>query len=318
MQKTRVPALAMALLLFLLPGCKRAEQGEPQSSTSSETASVTDANFPATVGGVVIEAAPESVVSLSPSLTGLVCDLGYAPLLVGISDYCTRDGGQLANITRVGTAVNLDIGAVKRLAPQVLLTSAPLSPADGEALRRLGVQVALIPRANSVDALPELYAEVGRALGGTPRGEDIAQKLCAEQLARLDAVRTRVQALGETPPEVCYLRELPLTVATGDTFEHELLTRAGFRVSGEAYTDWTYPDDKKAELLPDILVYDNAIDAASFVENTTFNTTPAYKNGKLIPAAMDVVERQGAAMFAFLEELASAAEMQPAQSGTGA
>lgn len=308
MPKRSLLACLLAGALLLLPACRGADVAGESSSSRQESA--VNPNFPVTVGGAVIEDAPQSVVSLSPSLTELTCDLGYAKLLVGVSDYCTREDGELQGITRVGTVLNLDIGAVKRLAPDLLLTSAPLSQADDEALRALGVPVALLPRAQSVDALPELYAEVGRALGGAPVGEDIGRTLWDEQLQRLEDVRARVAALGDIPPEVCYLRALPLIMATGDTFEHDLLTSAGFRGSGEAYTGWAYPDEKKAELMPDLLVYDKSIDAAVFVENTVYNTTPAYKSGKLIPVDMDVVERQGVAMLRFLEELVSAAEMK--------
>ena len=64
---------------------------------------------------------PKRVVSLVPSITESLFDLGFGDSLVGISDYCTRPAGKVGDKTRVGGPKNPDIEAIKVLTPDLVI-----------------------------------------------------------------------------------------------------------------------------------------------------------------------------------------------------
>jgi ABC-type Fe3+-hydroxamate transport system substrate-binding protein len=64
---------------------------------------------------------PKRVVSLVPSITESLFDLGFGGSLVGISDYCTQPAGKVGEITRVGGPKNPDIETIKGLAPDLVI-----------------------------------------------------------------------------------------------------------------------------------------------------------------------------------------------------
>ena len=303
--KARFCLLLTALALLFLPGCSLL-QGPEHPPSSSIIEENRDENFPVTVDGVTLEDVPNSVISLSPALTELVCDLGFSGRLIAISDYCDTPGLP-GDLPRVGTVTSPDLAAMKRLKPDVLLVPAALTAADSAALEEYGVPVIVLPRAQTVEELSRLYTELGQVLAGAPAGQAIGETFYNTQIEALNAIAARITADGEDAPEVCYLRSMPLVLATGDTFEGDLLARAGFHNSGGAYTGWSYPDDKKADLMPDIIFYDEAVGSEALAATELYSTTPAYQNGKCYELDMDSFERQGARMFGLLGSLANEA-----------
>jgi len=57
------------------------------------------------------------IVSLVPSITELLCELGLGPQLVGCTEYCVHPRSTIGKITKVGGTKNVDMAAVRKLAP---------------------------------------------------------------------------------------------------------------------------------------------------------------------------------------------------------
>ena len=100
-----------------------------------------------------------------------------------------------------------------------------------------------------------------------------------------------------------YLRAAPLMMATGDAFEGELLAAIGVENDAAAYTGWEYPADQAVNLYPDIIFYDEGIDPEYFKGTQVYNTTDAYKQGRIYPVNGTALERQSGRMFAELEKM---------------
>ena len=66
---------------------------------------------------------PVRIVSLVPSLTELVCDLGLAQQLVGRTRYCVHPAATLADIPIIGGTKDLDLAQLRALAPSHLLVN---------------------------------------------------------------------------------------------------------------------------------------------------------------------------------------------------
>ena len=66
---------------------------------------------------------PKRVVSLIPSMTANLFELGFGASVVGITDYCTRPAEKLIDILRVGGPKNADIELIAAQSPDLVILS---------------------------------------------------------------------------------------------------------------------------------------------------------------------------------------------------
>ncbi len=85
---------------------------------------------------------PQRVVSLVPSMTESLFDLGLDARLVGVTEYCTRPPEGVARLPKVGGTKNPDIAAIRALRPDlVLMNSEENRREDADALQAAGIAV---------------------------------------------------------------------------------------------------------------------------------------------------------------------------------
>ena len=66
---------------------------------------------------------PERVVSLVPSVTESLFDLGVGDRLVGITDYCVHPQGKIETIEKVGGTKNPDVARIIALKPDLVIVN---------------------------------------------------------------------------------------------------------------------------------------------------------------------------------------------------
>jgi len=97
--------------------------------------------------------APQRIVSLLPSLTESICELGYCQRLVGVDRY-SNFPASLQNLPQLGGGLDPNIEAIVALKPDVVVMAA--SSRSGERLRALGLNVVALE--------PKTHADVQRVL----------------------------------------------------------------------------------------------------------------------------------------------------------
>jgi len=166
---------------------------------------------------VTLPAAPQRIVSLLPSLTETVCELGRCDRLVGVDRYSNHPAAVRA-LPQVGGGVDPSIEAVVALKPDVVL--AAISSRGVERLEALGLKViALEPRTGA--DVQRVMATLGRLLA-VPDADRIWKRIDA-------AVSAAAQSL---PPAArrtrVYFEVSRGPYAAGTTsFMGETLTRLG-------------------------------------------------------------------------------------------
>jgi ABC-type Fe3+-hydroxamate transport system substrate-binding protein len=162
------------------------------------------------------------IISLCPSLTELVFDLGLGDSLVGRTKFCVHPVGLVDAIEKVGGTKNPKVARIVELAPDlVLLNEEENRLEDAEALRAAGVAChTSMPR--TIAQTAEMVRSIGSALGRADAAETIAREIetRGEEVA--------AQAAAREPVRYAYLiwREPWMTV-NDDTFVHALLANAG-------------------------------------------------------------------------------------------
>ncbi|MFT5049664.1 MAG: iron complex transport system substrate-binding protein [Chlamydiales bacterium] len=164
------------------------------------------------------------IVSLCPSVTELVFDLGCGADLVGITTFCVHPADQVGGIETVGGTKDPDVTRIIELKPDiVLLNEEENRREDAEALERAGVACHV--------SFPKVIADtaafvraVGARLGRPAQAGAIA--LDIEQ--RAQRVRSASASLREVTWAYLIWRK-PWMSVNADTFVDALLGLAGGR-----------------------------------------------------------------------------------------
>ena len=115
------------------------------------------------------------IVSLCPSLTELVFDLGLGDSLVGRTKFCIHPADRVSAVEKVGGTKNPKVDRIVELAPDlVLLNEEENRREDADALAAAGVRChASFPR--DVQGTAEMVRSIGEALERPREAEAIAR-----------------------------------------------------------------------------------------------------------------------------------------------
>jgi ABC-type hemin transport system substrate-binding protein len=160
-------------------------------------------------------------VSLVPSLTETLFELGLGPRVVGVTDWCIHPAAAVAELPKVGGTKNPDVARVLELRPDLVIANREENrERDVERLRAAGVEVwVTYPRtvADGVALVREL-AELG-----APR--ERALPLVGSLEAAL--ARAREAAPARRTRVFCAIWKRPWMAVGADTYADDLLSLCG-------------------------------------------------------------------------------------------
>jgi ABC-type Fe3+-hydroxamate transport system substrate-binding protein len=164
------------------------------------------------------------IVSLVPSITELLCDLGLAPQLVGRTGFCIHPAERVAAIPKVGGTKDVNIGKVRTLAPTHVIVNIdenekPTADALAEFVPHIVVTHPLAPRDNLA---------LARLMGGIFGAVEAAERWCAQ----FEAEHAALEALPPGPARTvlyCIWQD-PWMSVSNDTYIARMLGEIGWRV----------------------------------------------------------------------------------------
>jgi ABC-type Fe3+-hydroxamate transport system substrate-binding protein len=163
------------------------------------------------------------IVSLVPSITELLFDLGLGPQLVGRTGFCIHPRDKVKRVSKVGGTKTIDVARIKRLQPTHLIVNIDENPRGlveeiGRFVPRVIVTHPLRPRDNL-----GLY----RLLGGIFGKDEQAEALCQRfELAYGDCV---AQTAAWPRQQVLYLIwKSPWMTVSADTYISRMLATVGW------------------------------------------------------------------------------------------
>lgn len=137
--------------------------------------------------------AAERVISLAPSLSEIVVELGAADQLVGVLDGGERPAA-LASVPSVGHYGQLDMERLLSLKPDlILLWPGSVGPAQREQLQRLNIPV-YVAEPHSLEQLTTQVQAIADQLGRAEAGRQLAAQL-HQRLAKLRQRYQRAEPL---------------------------------------------------------------------------------------------------------------------------
>jgi ABC-type Fe3+-hydroxamate transport system substrate-binding protein len=190
------------------------------------------------------ETAPR-IVSLVPSLTELLCELGLSSWLVGRTGFCIHPADTVRAIPKVGGTKDVKIEAIRDLAPTHLIVNIdenekPIVEQLAQFIPHVVVTHPITPRDNV-----GLY----RLLGGIFNAEHKAEALCAAFEQEYGALRAMPK---QRPQNMLYcIWKDPWMTVSRDTYIANMLAEIGWRcwttdalvASGVRYPEFEWSDE---------------------------------------------------------------------------
>jgi ABC-type Fe3+-hydroxamate transport system substrate-binding protein len=162
------------------------------------------------------------IVSVVPSQTELLSELGLDEEVVGITKFCVHPAGWLQSKRRVGGTKKLDTAIIRSLHPDLILANK-----EENTRAQLEELMAEFPVwISDIRTLPEA-ADMIRSVGMATGREGRAASLAAGIRERFAALAAGYVQPG-TRPKACYLIwHRPWMAAGGGTFIHEMMGYCG-------------------------------------------------------------------------------------------
>jgi ABC-type Fe3+-hydroxamate transport system substrate-binding protein len=173
------------------------------------------------------------IVSLVPSITELLCDLGLAGQLAGRTGFCIHPREVVQTIPKVGGTKDVNIEKIRRLAPTHVVVN--IDENEKPTVDRLAefVPHVVVTHPNA----PRDNLSLARLMGGIFGAQAAAERWCAAFEAAGARLRTDLARLPAPARTVLYcIWQDPWMTVSKDTYIAAMLAELGWRVPelGEA------------------------------------------------------------------------------------
>jgi iron complex transport system substrate-binding protein len=232
----------------------------------------------------------QRIVSLAPSVTSILIELGARRELAGVSKWC-KEVAPVGRLPQVGDCWKLDVAEVMRLRPTLLIGSVPFAPKTVEKLLAQPVAfLAINPRSladiqNDVRTLARL---VNRAAAG--------EKLIARMRRTFDEIHRAGTKLPRQRKPRVYCEAWPNPRISSPPWVAEIVALAGGRFVVPPGTRVT--DDEVARVKPDVIILawtaaGDRANPARMLANPVFRNITAVKNRRVIVIRDELLNTPG-------------------------
>jgi len=199
----------------------------------------------------VVSAAEERIVSLSPAVTELVCQLGQGRLLVGRSEVCNYPE-EVKTLPAVGRYADPNLEKLVRLRPTLVLTNDLRAPRVGSVLEKLGARL-IVKQCRNVKEYREWVELLGDELD--------CRREAAAELARFDREIAGLRELEPLSLSLLWVvSDSPLLTGGRNSLLSEVSQLAGMRNAGDICYLAYYRMSREALLKnpPDVIIWANS------------------------------------------------------------
>ena len=278
MKNTRALCALLALILcfgFVFAGCNK------------------DGEYPVTVGHTQFKESPVKVVSLSDNIADIICYIGYATKLSGVSDSCTQSEIK-EYITSVGSEISPNTDLIVNSGATVVFADSTLDEAVKTELQNKGVEVIKTLYPSNDAQLRSLYENIGTILGGNTEGRNKGVSAYDRLMSILTSATDEVASVASTKT-VCYLylENGKLCSFTGKYNDGMVMSYLGATNIAANFTS-KYADESILKLSnPDYIFFDNASVMEKLTSDDNLKNLNAITKGNVFELSKDELTRQG-------------------------
>lgn len=222
--------------------------------------------------------APRRVVSLQPSATVILRDLGKLQSLVACTKYCRDVCPEISemSVAIVADSWTAQAGQIAQLDPDLVIASVPYQEKAVAEIMKCGARfLGFAPK-----TLDDIYMDIAAIAGimhATEEGSGVIQKMKAE----IDSMHLRAQSL---PKPRVFCEEWGKPLITSQLWVAELVGAAGGEFIGKAGAQISF--DEVASLAPDVVVAawcgaGDRVPLEKIIRTREWEKIPAVKNRRV-------------------------------------
>ncbi|PWU02893.1 MAG: cobalamin-binding protein [Bacteroidetes bacterium] len=190
------------------------------------------------------EKTPARIVSIVPSQTELICDLGLSKQLVGVTKFCVHPKRIIQNKSKVGGTKKIDINKVKLLSPDIIIANKEENE-KGQVEELENICPVWTSDIHNLNDAIHMISALGEILGAEKKSNEIIEKI--ESGFREYDQKRNLWRREQLKLSAAYLIwRKPYMVAGGDSFINCMMEVCGFE---NAFADCLrYPEKSLDEL----------------------------------------------------------------------
>jgi iron complex transport system substrate-binding protein len=290
--RTRLCA-AVAAAGLMVPGSLPAPS---QTSTIADDAGNT----------FVLGPPPQRIVSLAPNITEILFALGIGGRIVGVTRYCDYPP-EAAGKAKVGGFIDPSVERIRALAPDLVIAFRGNPWEVLDKLKALKLPVFILDIGESLDAVPETIAKIGRIT----RREEEARSLTASLEEKERVARAALAGASGRPRVFLGLIGNDLMTCGRPSYLHDLIERAGgTNVAAGITKSWAaYGREHLIRDDPDVIILmapspeEFAAARARFVSRPGFGALRAVRSGRVHYLDENAASRIGPRLYDAFAEL---------------
>ena len=246
---------------------------------------------------------PQRIVSLMPSLTEMVFDLGQGEKVVAVTQYSRRPEA-VRQLPKVGSYIRLDLERIVAMRPDLCLASRDGNPKPiVDRLESLGIAVYVFdPR--SLEGIMDAVTRLGTLFHAESRAAEEVEKM-RKRLQQVDALVGRFRIR----PRVFFQIDAGQIVSAGsNTFIDQLISRAGginLAADGKRYPRYSW--EEVLAMRPEVVIITTMAGGLSEEQLKEawkgWPQIPAVRDGRIYVVDADKFDRPTVQSFDCLEML---------------
>ncbi len=169
---------------------------------------------------IALTTPPKRIISLVPSQTELLYDLGLETEVIGITKFCIHPDTWFRTKIRVGGTKNVNIETVRSLQPDLIIANKEENVKQQiEALQ--SIAPVWVSDVEDLDEALQMIVALGEITGKPKKGIDLATTI-AQEFQTLPTINHELST-------AYLIWKDPYMTVGGDTFINDMLQRCGFR-----------------------------------------------------------------------------------------
>jgi iron complex transport system substrate-binding protein len=232
----------------------------------------------------------QRIVSLAPSITSILLELGVRRELIGVTRWC-KEVAKVGSRPQVGDCWKLDLNEVMRLKPSLLIGSVPFSPqAVSRILKQPVSFLAINPR-----SLADIEASIG-LLGNVVGRASRAENLVRHMRTGLATMARSANKFRKRPKPRVYCEAWPNPRISSPLWVSEIVAIAGG--TSVVPPGARVTDQEVARAEPDIIVLawaatGDRAEPAQALRNRQWKDVPAVKNRRVFVVRDELLNTPG-------------------------
>jgi iron complex transport system substrate-binding protein len=311
MKHTFKSLLALLLAIVLLTACgtndgNQADKKEKVENTQDQT------GYPLTLEDaldtkVTLEEQPKQIVSLIPSNTEILFELGLNKEIVGVSDFDNYPK-EAEDKEKIG-GMEFNVEKIVSLDPDLVLAHESTAKSAEEGLNQLkdaGINVFIVHDAKSFDEVYNTITDIGTLVGKKEQAESVVSEMKAD----LNSIQEKAKEVSEKKRVYVEVSPSPDIYSPGkNTFIDQMLTMVNAENVMKDQEGWVQVSQEEViSSNPDAIIttygYYSENPKEQIMGREGWKDVNAVKNGDVHDVHSDLVTRTGPRLVEGVEEIA--------------